>query len=58
MRGSSSCAHRFPAFGLPPGHYYDVEIADYHSGDCRMATNDMRPIYPGEILREEFFSPD
>jgi addiction module HigA family antidote len=39
------------------GDARDVEIVDYHWGGKTMAGNKMRPIHPGEILREEYMSP-
>ena len=33
----------------------DFEIAS--SEDCNMMKNGMRPVHPGEILREEYLAP-
>jgi addiction module HigA family antidote len=35
----------------------DVEIIDYHLGEKSMIENGMRPIHPGEILREDYLIP-
>src|SRR5690606_19305116 len=35
----------------------DVEIINYHGVGRTMISNGMRPIHPGEILREEYLEP-
>ena len=47
-------------FRFDGGHAWEVHIVNDHSKHCEMThppVNGMRPIHPGEVLREEFLLP-
>jgi addiction module HigA family antidote len=44
-------------FRWEDGNAWNVEIVDYHWGGTDVVRNGMRPIHPGEILREEYMLP-